>query len=154
MKTKKFRQWHTCVLWHSQEQVNIPCCKSDDIFYCQIYCILNAWILRPMRPKRQSLWADSARKTSPGEYRIVLPIFDSYEMYFIFGTGELGIRRHTTNIPLLIPTWYTIFYISYIKLSSSTCFERHPLIFRRSMMLIVHVCGLWYSLQVAVLCTC
>ena len=57
-------------------------------------------------------------------------------------------------IPLLIPTWYTIFI--YIKLSSSTCFERHPLIFRRSMMLIVHVCSLWYShsLQVAVLCTC
>ena len=44
-----------------------------------------------------------------------------------------------------------IFYINYIKLSSSTCFERHPLIFRRSMMLIVHVCSLWYShsLQVA-----
>ena len=48
------------------------------------------------------------------------------------------------------------FYINYIKLSSSTCFKRHPLIFRRSMMLIVHVCSLWYShsLQVAVLCTC
>ena len=48
------------------------------------------------------------------------------------------------------------FYINYIKLSSSTCFERHPLIFRRSMMLTVHVCSLWYShsLQVAVLCTC
>ena len=48
------------------------------------------------------------------------------------------------------------FYINYIKLSSSTCFERHPLIFRGSMMLIVHVCSLWYShsLQVAVLCTC
>ena len=43
------------------------------------------------------------------------------------------------------------FYINYIKLSSSTCFERHPLIFSRSMMLIVHVCSLWYSnsLQVA-----
>ena len=48
------------------------------------------------------------------------------------------------------------FNINYIKLSSSTCFERHPLIFRRSMMLIVHVCSLWcsHSLQVAVLCTC
>jgi len=48
------------------------------------------------------------------------------------------------------------FYINYIKLSSSTCFECHPLIFRRSMMLTVHVCSLWYShsLQVAVLCTC
>ena len=48
------------------------------------------------------------------------------------------------------------FCINYIKLSSSTCFEHHPLIFRRSMMLTVHVCSLWYShtLQVAVLCTC
>jgi len=47
------------------------------------------------------------------------------------------------------------FYINYIKWSSSTCFERRPLIFRRSMMLIVHVCSLWYShsLQVAILCT-
>jgi len=32
---------------------------------------------------------------------------------------------------------HNFFYINYIKLSSSTCFERHPLIFRRSMMLIV-----------------
>ena len=36
-------------------------------------------------------------------------------------------------------------YINYIKLSSSTCFEHHPLILRRSVMLIVHVCSLWYS---------
>jgi len=42
------------------------------------------------------------------------------------------------------------FYIKYIKLSSSTCFERHPLIFRRSMMLIVHVCSFWYSHSVKV----
>ena len=52
--------------------------------------------------------------------------------------------------PLLIPIWYTIFYINYIKLSSSTCFERHPLILRRSIMLIVHVCSLWYSHSVKV----
>jgi hypothetical protein len=41
--------------------------------------------------------------------------------------------------------------MNYINLSSSTCFERHPLIFRRSMMLTVHVCSLWYphSRQVA-----
>ena len=47
-------------------------------------------------------------------------------------------------------------YTNYIKLSSSTCFERHPLIFRRSVTLIVHVRSLWHShsLQVAVLCTC
>ena len=42
------------------------------------------------------------------------------------------------------------FYINYIKLSSSTCFERHPPILRRSMMLIVHVCSLWYSHSVKV----
>ena len=39
--------------------------------------------------------------------------------------------------------WYQLdtqfFYINYIKLSSSTCFERHPLILRRSMILTVHV---------------
>jgi len=47
-------------------------------------------------------------------------------------------------------------YINYIKLNASKCFERHPLIFRRSMSLIVHLCSLRYShsLQVAVLCTC
>ena len=46
-------------------------------------------------------------------------------------------------------------YINYIKLNSSTCFERHPPILRRSMSLIVPVRSLWYShsLQVAVLCT-
>ena len=48
---------------------------------------------------------------------------------------------------------HNFFYINYIKLSSSTCFERHPLIFRRSMMLIVHVCSLlkmsgWHSKHV------
>jgi len=45
------------------------------------------------------------------------------------------------------------FYINYIKLSSSTYFERHPLIFRRSMMLIVHVCSLWYSPSLQVACS-
>ena len=54
-------------------------------------------------------------------------------------TNELQLQfcKWQPYIPLLIPTWYTIFYIYYIKLSSSTCFERHPPIFRRSMMLIV-----------------
>ena len=44
-------------------------------------------------------------------------------------------------------------YINYIKLNASTCFEHHPLILRRSMSLIIHVCSLQYShsLQVAVL---
>ena len=74
-----------------------------------------------------------------------------YKLYWLVNS-----HWHYRGIPLLIPTWYTIFYINYIKLSSSTCFERHPLIFRRSVTLTVHVCSLWYShsLQVAVLCTC
>jgi len=47
-------------------------------------------------------------------------------------------------------------YINYIKLNACTCFERHPIILRRSVSLIIHVCSLWYShsLQVAVLCAC
>ena len=53
-------------------------------------------------------------------------------------------------ITLLIPTWCTIFHINYIQLSSSTCFERHSLILRRSVVLIVHVCSLWYSHSVKV----
>jgi len=61
-------------------------------------------------------------------------------------TGLLLVIQIQLNIiPLLIPTWYTIFYINYMKLSSFTCFERHPLILRRSIMLTVHVCSLWYS---------
>jgi len=31
------------------------------------------------------------------------------------------------------------FNLGFKGLSSSTCFERHPLIFRRSMMLVLHV---------------
>ena len=59
---------------------------------------------------------------------------------------------HLTFYPFLY--WYQLdtqfFYINYIKLGSSTCFEHHPLIFRRSMMLIAHVCCLWYSHSVKV----
>ena len=64
--------------------------------------------------------------------------------------------RHVMTLPLLVPTWYTIFYINSTKLNASTCFEHHPPIFRRSMSLIIHVCSHWYShsLQVVVLCTC
>jgi len=41
---------------------------------------------------------------------------------------------------LLLPTWYTNFlfiHINYIKSNSSTCFERNPLIIRRSTTQIV-----------------
>jgi len=79
------------------------------------------------------------------------PLNQQFSAFFILCSF---VKRMLSNngktIPLLIPTWYTIFYINYIKLSSSTCFERHPLIFRGSMMLIVHVCSLWYSHSVKV----
>ena len=42
----------------------------------------------------------------------------------------------------LLPTWCTNFlfiHINYIKLNSSTCFERNPLIIRRSTTQIVHM---------------
>jgi hypothetical protein len=42
------------------------------------------------------------------------------------------------------------FYINYIKLSSSTCFEHRPLIFRRLVMLTVHLCSHWYRPSVKV----
>jgi len=32
-------------------------------------------------------------------------------------------------------------YINYIKLNAPTCFERHPLVLRRSVSLIIHVCS-------------
>ena len=50
---------------------------------------------------------------------------------------------------LLLPTWYTNFlllHINYIKLNSSTCFERNPLIIRRSTQ-IVHMQPLVSSLS-------
>ena len=51
---------------------------------------------------------------------------------------------------LLLPTWYTNFlfiHTNYIKLNSSTCFERNPLIIRRSTMQIVHMQPLVSSLS-------
>jgi hypothetical protein len=57
--------------------------------------------------------------------------------------------------PLLFPTWCTILSILQ-TIYASTCFGRHPPIFRRSLLLIIQLCRLWcsHSLQVAVLCTC
>jgi len=51
---------------------------------------------------------------------------------------------------LLLPTWYTNFlliHINYIKLNSSTCFERNPPIIRRSTTQIVHMQPLVSSLS-------
>jgi hypothetical protein len=51
---------------------------------------------------------------------------------------------------LLLPTWYTNFlfiHINYIKLNSSICFERNPLIIRRSTTKIVHMQPLVLSLS-------
>jgi len=54
------------------------------------------------------------------------------------------------NIPfLLLPTWYTdslFIHTNYMKLNSSTCFERNPLIIRRSTTQIVHMQPLVSSL--------
>jgi hypothetical protein len=96
-------------------------------------------------------WNDQSSYYDNGDQRIPLLVSQNLTVQ-----GVLYWQVPCRILPLLIPTWYTIFYINYIKLSSYTCFERNPLIFRRSMMLIVHVCSLWcsHSLQVAVLCTC
>ena len=51
---------------------------------------------------------------------------------------------------LLLPTWYTNFlfiHTNYMKLNSSTCFERNPLIIRRSTTQIVHMQPLVSSLS-------
>jgi hypothetical protein len=51
---------------------------------------------------------------------------------------------------LLLPTSYTNFlyiHTNYIKLNSSTCFERNPLIIKRSTMQIVHMQPLVSSLS-------
>jgi len=59
--------------------------------------------------------------------------------------NKLCVKTVNSNNSFIDTNLIHDFYINYIKLISSTCFERHPLIFRRSMMLIVHVCSLWYS---------
>jgi hypothetical protein len=51
---------------------------------------------------------------------------------------------------LLLPTWYTNFlfiHTNYIKLNSATCFERNPIIIRRSASQIVHMQPLVSSLS-------
>ena len=54
------------------------------------------------------------------------------------------------NFFLLLPTWYTNFlfiHTNYMKLNSSTRFERNPLIIRRSTTQIVHMQPLVSSLS-------
>jgi len=57
--------------------------------------------------------------------------------------------RHSITF-LLLPTWYTNFlfiHTNYIKLNSSTCFERDPPIIRKSTTQIVHMQPLVSSLS-------
>jgi hypothetical protein len=55
---------------------------------------------------------------------------------------DIWLAMHHSITFLLLPTWYTNFlfiYTNYIKLNSSTCFERNLLIIRRSTTQIVHM---------------
>ena len=63
---------------------------------------------------------------------------------------DIWLVVHHSITFLLLPTWYTNFlfiHINYIKLNSSTCFERNPLIIRKSTTQIVHMQPLVLSLS-------
>ena len=63
---------------------------------------------------------------------------------------DIWLAVHHSTTFLLLPTWYTNFlfiHTNYIKLNSSTCFERNLLIIRRSTMQIVHMQPLVTSLS-------
>jgi hypothetical protein len=63
---------------------------------------------------------------------------------------DVWLAVHHSITFLLLPTWYTNFlfiHINYIKLNSSTRFERNPLIIRRSTTQIVHMQPLVSSLS-------
>jgi len=63
---------------------------------------------------------------------------------------DIWLAVHHSITFLLLPTWYTNFLfilINYIKLNSSTCFERNPPIIRRSTKQIVHIQHLVSSLS-------
>jgi len=63
---------------------------------------------------------------------------------------DIWLAVHHSITFLLLPTWYTDFlfiYINYIKLNSSTCFERNPIIIRWSSTQIVHMQPLVSSLS-------
>ena len=55
--------------------------------------------------------------------------------YVIFKILDIWLAVYHSITSLLLTNWYTNFlfiHINYIKLNSSTCFERNPLIIRRS----------------------
>jgi hypothetical protein len=55
---------------------------------------------------------------------------------------DIWLAVHHSITFLLLPTWYTNFWFihtKYIKLNFSTCFERNPLIIRRSMTQIIRI---------------
>jgi len=63
---------------------------------------------------------------------------------------DIWLAVHHSTTFLLLPTWYTNFlfsHINYIKLNYSTCFERNPLIIRRSTTQIIHIQPLVSSLS-------
>jgi len=63
---------------------------------------------------------------------------------------DIWLAVHHRVTFLLLPTWYTnvlFIHTNYIKLNSSTCFERNPLIISRSTTQIVHIQPLVSSLS-------
>ena len=71
-------------------------------------------------------------------------IYDLHQLLYVSVPRCHPHRAVITNVHnfFIINTWYTNFlfiHINYIKLNSSTCFERNPLIVRRSTTQIVHM---------------
>jgi hypothetical protein len=63
---------------------------------------------------------------------------------------DIWLVVHHSITFLLLPTWYMNFlfiHTNYIKLNASTCFERNPLIIRKSTTQIVHMQPLVSSLS-------
>ena len=68
----------------------------------------------------------------------------------LFGCLDICLAVHRSITLLLLPAWYINFlfiHINYIKLNSSTCFERIPPIIRRFMTQVVHMQPLVSSLS-------
>ena len=73
---------------------------------------------------------------------------ESWEFLTCYDYWLMYVFLHATF--LLLPTWYTNFlfiHTNYIKLNSSTCFERNPLTIRRSTTQIVRMQPLVSSLS-------